>query len=343
MPDVEHRTEIRRANRTTPIWIGLLVLVAVVVIAVGNQDDGPAEEDGLRPPTSAPTTPTSETLTTTSPRRLPPVHGLTETQRGLLPFSTAVAPAADSPSGRPHEIDVVGGPIVTGDRVVVLDATGALGAGEAGTSFGFAGCCWEEIHSSNESDHVWGRALDLVELVYLDRSEPDRRVTLEIGEEARVLGPASFGVVTVDEDGIVRWHRPSFEPTVVHLPPDRVPLDSGGERLLVVAPDTAGTSRLETWSIAGNGLLASFVLADGASPEGVLAPDGSVLAVAAPGGWEVRHAATGRLHGTLPEVERPVWVGGPRFAAVLDGGLVVSDSGALPLRWPVLAVAERSP
>jgi hypothetical protein len=232
MPDLEHRTEITQANRTTPIWIGLVVLAAIVAVVVGNRDDGPGDV------------------------------------------------------------------------------------------------------------HVWLRDDGEVALLELDGG--GFVTELEIGE-GEVLGPASFGVVVLGIDGVVRWHRPSFEPSVVRLPEDRRPIDSGGERLLAVAPGEGTPSRLETWSIAGNGLLRSYVLAEGASADGVLAPDGSVVAVPGPGGWEVRDAATGLVRGTLPKVTGPVSAGGARFAAALDRRLVVSDSGELPLRWPVLVVAEQSP
>ena len=55
-------------------------------------------------------------------------------------------------------------------------------------------------------------------------------------------------------------------------------------------------------------------------------------------------AVRDEVHGSLPAGDvRPVWVGGTRFATIVDGRLIVSDAGRLPLRWPVLAVAEQSP
>lgn len=341
--DLEHRTEIRRANRTTPIWVGLVVLVAAVVLLLGTGTGGGVEDVGGDGPTTVPATPTSETLTTTSPREQLPVYGMAERHRGVLPFSTATTPMADSASGERHELELAGGPIVTGDRVVALDTSQVLHVGEPGRSFRRAGCCWADIHPSTEPDHVWGRVDQRLTLIDLDAVLPVGPVILDVGDE-QVLGPASFGVVTVDDRGVVRWHRPSFEPTVVALPPDRRALDSGGERLLVSAPATdEHPARLETWSIAGGGILAAHDLDEGVRAEGVLSPDGSVVLVRAPGGWAVRSAATGLLHGRLPEVSGPVWVGGHRFAAALDGRLVVSDDGELPLAWPVLAVAEQSP
>lgn len=336
--DVEHRAEIQRENRTTPIWVGLVVLVAIAALVTGG---GSGDEAGSGPGT-VPATPTSETLTTTSPGA-PAVYGLTRTQRGLLPLSTAVAPMADSPTGVPDEIEVRGEPVVTGDQVAVLDRDQALWVGAPGGSFTFGGCCWHELHPSNEPGHVWGRADVRVELVDLGAPYADRRVTLEVGDE-QVLGPATFGVVTRGGDGTVRWHRPDFEPAVLPVPADLRALGAGGERLLLVAPATDGRpARLEVWSSADERTLAVVDLPPGADATGQIAPDGSVVLVPAPGGWEVRDAVTGAVRGSLPKVDRPVWVGGARFAATLDDRLVVSDRGELPLRWPVLAVAEQSP
>ena len=71
--------------------------------------------------------------------------------------------------------------------------------------------------------------------------------------------------------------------------------------------------------------------------------DGSVVAVPDPAGWVVRNAVRDEVHGSLPPGSRPVWVGGTRFATVVEGRLFVSDSGELPLRWPLRTVAEQSP
>jgi hypothetical protein len=336
--DLEHRTEIRRANRTTPIWIGLVVLTAIVALVVGRgDDDGEAAPDPR--PTTVPATPTSETLTTTSPRGLPPVYGLTPAggKGALFAFSTATGPSG--PSGL--AVDQVQAAVTTDDVVVVL-AGGRVHAAAPGEPFEeVVGCCNEGLHPSNEPGHVWVRDDGEVALVLLEGGGTVTQLEVADGE---VLGPASFGVVVLGVDGIVRWHRPSFEPTELLLPGDRQAIGSGGERLLVAVAASGGDpGRFEVWSTTGNGILSTHELPEGADPEGRLAPDGSVVLVPAPGGWEARDAATGLLHGTLPKVADPVWVGGTRFAAALDDRLVVSDSGELPLRWPVSAVAEQSP
>lgn len=327
--DLEHRTEIQRVNHTTPIWVGLVVLIALAALVLGLGDD----EDAVAP-TTVPTTPTSETLTTTSPRDLPAVFGLTPAggDDALFAFSTATPPSG--PSGLVGlEVQTV---VTTADVVVVL-ADGSVHAAEPGEPFEeLVGCCVEGLHPSNEPGHVWLR--DDHEVALLQLQGGGHVTELDVGD-GEVLGPASFGVVVLGSDGITRWHRPSFEPTAVRLPPDRRAIDGGGERLLALAPGPA----LEIWSVAGNGLLSTHALADGAGAVGRLAPDGSVVLVPTTGGWDVRDAVTGLLHGALPEVDAPVWVGGNRFAATLDGQLVVSDRGVQPLRWPVLAVAEQSP
>ena len=336
--DLEHFTEIRRSNRTTPIWVALVALAAILAFVLGAGDET-GEDAGGEAPTTVPAPPTSETLTTTSPRGLPAVHGLTAAggDGALVAFSTAVAPSAD---GGDPVVGTVQAVLVSDDVVVVL-AGGTVHAAEAGRSFRpVVACCVEGLIPSNEPGHVWLR--DDGEVALLELRGGGYVTELDVGD-GEVLGPASFGIVVLGSDGLVRWHRPSFDPTVVQLPGDRRAIDSGGERLLVVAPGDGAASRLETWSIAGNGLLQTYVLADGAAASGVLAPDGSVLAIPSPGGWEVRDAASGLVRGTLAGVVAPVWVGGARFAASLGERLVVSDSGELPLAWPVLAVAEQSP
>lgn len=338
--DLEHRSEIRRANRTTPIWIGLAIVTVAAVVLFGASDDDPDEEGGVTPPTSAPATPTSETLTTTSPRDLPPVFGVTGSGGHVRPISTRIGSGPTRGDPSPLRLGP-STPVVTAGRVVVLDEGGTLHHAEAGQSFRAGICCFEAIHPSNEPDHVWGRQGSRAGLIDLD-AVADPRIVLDVGGD-RILGPASFGLVTVDDGDVVRWHRPSFEPTVVPLPGDRRPIDAGGEHLLAVAPGEADATRLEVWSLVGDGLVQSFTLGTSPSAGAALAPDGSVVAVNGPGGWEVRDPLTGLVHGALPEVDRPVWVGGARFAAVLDQGLVVSDSGEWPLRWPLLAVAEQSP
>jgi hypothetical protein len=335
--DLEHRTEIRRENRTTPIWVGLVVVAAVVALVAGR--GGSEEQAAGDGPTTVPQTPTSETLTTTAPRDQPAVYGLTPAggEDALFAFSTATAPSG--PSGL---VGAEAQTVVTTDDVVVVLAGGRVHAARPGEPFReVVGCCSEGLHPSNEPGHVWLHDEGEVSLLQL---EGGGYVTeLDVGD-GRVLGPASFGVVVLGADGVVRWHRPSFDPTDLLLPEDRRAIDSGGERLLVsVAPTDAEPARLEVWSTTGNGILSTHDLADGTDPEGRLAPDGSVVLVPDPGGWEVRDAATGLAHGALPKVDGPVWVGGTRFAATLDDRLVVSDRGELPLRWPVRAVAEQSP
>lgn len=333
--DYEHRTEIRRARRTMPMGVALLVGVAVVVaFVVGSSGGESNEEDARRPQPRATDRPAQLALA--------PVFGITGSAGDLRPISTAVGSEPDPANDDEIQLGP-SAPIVTAGRVLVLDQGGALHVGAPGGSFSTLACCFDEIHPSNEPDHVWLRTDHVVDLLDLDAPGSDRTVLLDIGD-ATVLGPASFGVVTRDDRDVVRWHRPSFEPTVLRASPVGRAIDAGGDRLLVAAPaDAEGRGRLEVWSITGDGLLSTLRLDRGAASEGVLAPDGSVLLVPAPGGSDVRDAVTGLLHGSLPEVSRPVWVGGNRFAATLDGQLVVSDRGVLPMRWAVRAVAEQSP
>ena len=74
--DIEHRSEIRRATGGAPLWIGAVVVAALLGLLVLGGGDGDARGEDAASPTAAPTPPTSETLTTTSPPGPPVVYAI---------------------------------------------------------------------------------------------------------------------------------------------------------------------------------------------------------------------------------------------------------------------------
>src|SRR5690606_19784346 len=137
----------------------------------------------------------------------------------LFAFSTATGPSG--PSGL--AVDQVQAAVTTDDVVVVL-AGGRVHAAVPGEPFEeVVGCCIEGLHPSNEPGHVWLHDEDEVSLLQI---EGGGFVTeLDIGD-GEVLGPASFGIVVLGADGVVRWHRPSFEPTELGASDDRRAIDA---------------------------------------------------------------------------------------------------------------------
>lgn len=337
---IEHRTEIRRANRTTPLWIAVVLASVLAVVVLGDRG-GDGETAPIVPPTTADSgPPTSETLTTTSPREQLAVFGVTTTPQGLLPISSTVGPARDA-RALAHALDLLGPPVMTDGRVVVL-AGGAILAGRPGEPFvEVVSCCAEGLHPSNESGHVWVHSGDEAALIQLDGGGTVTELPLADDE---IVGPASFGLVTVDDEGGVRWRRPHFEPLDIPVPEGRVAVDSGGYTVLLASPADAGRHvLLERLSIRDGGVRWFDTAEDGSRTPAVLSPDGAFAAVRTADGWRIRDSADRRPRGTLRTDVAPAPVGGARFAVVVDGHVLLSDGSELAPRWSILAVAEQSP
>lgn len=343
-PEVEHRVEIRREGRATPLWIGVAVLAAIVAVVLGGRD-GDATAGGERSPGTAPApAPTSETPTTGAPPAPPPVLGVARGGEGggaLVPVSSA-GPGPVLTGGGPSSVSDGSRPVATTGRVAVLADDGTLHAGSPGETFAVVACCVDELVPSNEPHHVWVRSGDEVALVDLDGGPTGVRLPLD-GDA--VVGPASFGLVTVGDDGTVRWRRPSFDPVDLPTPHDRQVLDSGGEMVLTGSLAAPGRARYELWSIVEGVLVQAHdvALPDGSSIGGVLAADGSAVALRARGGWQVHARADGALLDVLPHLGEPVWVGGAHFAVLAGRQLIVSElDPPLPGHAFVL-LAEQSP
>jgi hypothetical protein len=337
-PDIEHRAEIRRANQTTPILVGMVFVIAVAVLVLSGGEDSEPTEDVA--PTTVPAPPTSETLTTTRPP-LPAVFGLTLTRSGVAPFSTFVRPPEAAPADAPAEVPRVGSPVVTDGRIAVLSG-GALLVGRPGEPLTELGCCYDELHPSNEPGHVWLRDGDEATLVELHGG--GTITELPVGDD-RIVGPGSFGLVTAGTDGTIRWRRPLFAPLDVPVGADREAVDGGGGLVLVSGVDRTGTPRWELRSISDGRVVASLD-ARGGWPRGsrpVLAADGETVAIPVATGWAVRAVPDMVEVGRLTRSMQPVWIGGDRFAALVGGHLVVSDGSEVPAPAAAMAVAEQSP
>jgi hypothetical protein len=338
--EISHRTEIRQGRPVLPAAFVLLVAGAVVaLLALGRDGGGVEPSPASVAPTTVPATPTSETLTTTSPPTVPPALGLAATVDGLVAVSSDLAPLAvrGGTGGDPS----VGEVVATEGVVVVRTPDGDVLAGRPGEGLTLVVPGATALHPSNEPWHVWVEAEGEVNLVIV----PDGGTVteLDIGE-ARVLGPASFGVVTVDGEGAVRWHRPSFAPTPVELPGDRTAIDAGGDFVLAETPSARpGSRRVELWRIADGRFWQSFEVAPGVDGAAVLAANGSHVAVPQEGGWSVRDSTTTYERGELPAGPTPVWLGWRRFGAVHEGRALVSDGTTVGPDRPWLALAEQAP
>jgi hypothetical protein len=339
--EISHRTEIRQGRPVVPAVSVLLVAAAVVALLALGRDGGNDPVPATVAPPTAPATPTSETLTTTSPPTVPPALGLTATVDGLEPVSPDVAPRSGGGGAGSGGLPSVAEVVATDGVVVVRTTDGDVLAGRPADGLSLVVPGALAIHPSNEPGHVWVEAEGEVELVMVPGG--GTVTELAIGD-SRVLGPASFGVVTVDGDGAVRWHRPSFAPTPVELPGDRTAIDAGGDFVLAETPSARpGSRRVELWRIADGRFWQSFEVAPGVDGAAVLAANGSHVAVPQEGGWSVRDSTTTYERGELPAGPTPVWLGWRRFGAVHDGRALVSDGTTVGPDRPWLALAEQAP
>lgn len=342
--DIEHRTALRSGSRVAPLaLLAALVVAAIAVLVCGDSAAPPREGQPVTP-----STPTSETLTTTRPPRVPPVLAVADGGGGPVPTSASSDDYTRFPPPGSTFEALQATPLAVDGRVVVLADGGQLLAGAPGGVFERVGPAEpiSQVVASNEPGHVWAGVTEgELALVDLDGGEPS--VRLPIGDD-RVLGPASFGVVTVAADGTVAWRRPSFDATPLSIPADRTPLDAGGELVLVEVPGAGdGLRRFETWSIVDDRAVQAFVVRASDRPA-LLAPDGGTVALPERFGFVVLDAATSVELGVLPPSGlpgvAPVWVGGDHFAIPSAAHLVqISGSVRHRPRWPVIALAEASP
>ncbi len=330
--DVEQHGEIRR-TRGAPAWLLVLGVAALVALLVwAGRDDAPSE--------AAPST-TATSVPSTLPRPLPVLHVVADTDAGPRPATTAGAPDAGAAGIAFEALQAT--PITTDGRVVLLVDGGAVLVGRPGGGFAAIdlGLPTAALVASNEPGHVWVVApRDELALVDLDGIDPPVRIPL--GGD-RVLGPGTFGVVTVGDDGAVSWRRPSFDPSLVAVPPGRTALDAGGGSVLVERTRSDDGERTFEVLTVAEGALVGGVRGESDRPA-ALAPDGGTVAIPNAEGWTVHDVRSLQAHGSLPAADGdPVWVGEDRWAVLVDGTVSLSDGTTLSPPWRLRALAEQSP
>ena len=323
-PDVEvHRSEITRANRTTPVAV-LVIVAAVVVALVTAGSDDPDPKAAPAPTTTTSTT--SPEVTVPAPaapvadRPLPPTVALGFSGPDTFVFGSVTTPLTEvRPDGMVRRVE---GAVVTGERIAVIDTDGQILTGGDDGSFSALMCCLDAIIPSNEPGHVWG--VDLlagVTLVDLDRGPTD--VFIDVDGE-RVIGLGAFGVVTVDRELAATWWRPGFDPAPVVVPDGREAVSSGGAVVAYVVPETGV---VEVRRAVDGRLVRSFPATSSGSVTARLSTVGDAVAIVRRGAVEVFGLDDGRpLGGMQATGDGPVPIGAGRFA-VTSGGVVVDSQG----------------
>lgn len=328
--------EIRHQNKTTPTVIAV-VLVAVVAVLFLRDPGGTFEGDPVtttRPLSEQTTTSepalTTTTVATTRPSAIDPefvplralaardgdVFILTSRPGSLLHVQTTGLSETAARS--------VTHAVATEELFVVRTEQGEVLAAGADGAFRSVACCHSGLTPSNEPRHVWvladGEGADLIDL-------RTRAVITELDFDARVGGPAIFGLVSLDSDGTAVWHRPRFDPSEVEVPEGRDPLAAGGEVVVYLA-DTDGTTSaaVEARRLSDGALMRSFDLPGSGPPFLALSTTGDAIALRRDGEAVVVDVATGEVLGELPAGAGPmVAVGQGRFAAIVGDDMFESD------------------
>lgn len=339
--DVEvHRSEITRANRTTPIVVGLFVLLAVVTLFVTGDDEGgddaapgPVSTSMTTPGTTAPATPPSAQ----PPSDAPPIMGVATTGGDTFLFGTAASPVVPlRPTGI---VGTVGTAVATGWHIALADTDGNLVARRDG-DFSFVSCCHRAILPSYRPGHVWAiDGTDVPEgavLVDLDLGPTDQRIPLE-GQA--LLGPGPGGLVTRDADGRAIWRRPRGGALPVPTGEGRQAASSGGDVVAFVAEERAD---IEVRRVVDGILVRAFHLDVPLAPDVTarLSTSGDTIAIVQGGAAFVFDIATGAAIGRIPSSGILVPVGGKRFATVIDGTVVDSTGRRLHLPADAQVIAS---
>lgn len=331
--DVEvHRSEITRANRTTPIVVGIVVLVAIVAVFVTGDGDGDDE--------AAPAPTTSSTNTTgigSPPVQPPPIMGVATSGDDTFLFGTAASPVVPlRPTGIVGRVGVA---VATGRHIALGDTDGNLVARRDG-DFSLVSCCHRAILPSYRPGHVWAiDGADVPEeavLVDLDLGPTDQRIPLE-GQA--LLGPGPGGVVTSDAEGRAIWRRPRGGALPVPTGEGRQAASSGGDVVAFVAEERAD---IEVRRIVDGILVRAFHLDVPLAPDVTarLSTSGDTIAIVQGEAAFVFDIATGTAIGRIPSSGTLVPVGGKRFATVIDGAVVDSTGGRLIMPVEAQVIAE---
>lgn len=328
--------EIRHQNKTTPTIVAV-VLVAVVAVLFLRDPGGTFEGDPVTTtrPLSEQTTTSEPTLTTTAP----PTTRASAIDPEFVPLRALAARDGDvfiltSRPGSLLHVQTTGlsetaarsvtHAVATEELFVVRTEQGEVLAAGADGAFRSVSCCHSGLTPSNEPRHVWvlddGAGADLIDVLTGD-------VITELEFDTRVGGPATFGLVSLDFDGMAMWHRPRFDPAAVEVPDGRRPLAAGGEIVAFLA-DTDGVTSgaVEARRLTDGALVRSFDLPGSGPPFLALSTTGDAIAIRRDGQAAVVDVATGEVLGELPAgVGSMVAVGQGRFAAIAGDDMVESD------------------
>ncbi len=338
----EHRAEITRQNRTTPVVV--LVILVCAVVAVLFTSSGGDDEASTPTSTSEPdATASTEVAAPSGPAPVvgaPPVVGVAAAGGRLFVFGSrkvgvmgaAVAPDLELHFGSPA--------IAVGDLLALLGPDGSVLVGREGAPFEPVACCFDDLIASNEPAHVWG--IDGTSRAALvDLASGPVGVELDLDGE-RVIGLGPFGLVTIDGSQQATWRRPDFDPTVIEVPDGRFAMASGGDVIAYVVPD-AGTVELRR--IDDGSTVGTIAVPD---PEAhvtsvVLSTAGDAIAITQGQRTTVFGLTNRRSIGRILGADQhPVPIGDRRFAAIVDGELVDSVVGKRPIAATPLVIATRA-
>jgi hypothetical protein len=334
--DVEvHRSEITRANRTTPIVVGIVALVAIVALFLTGDRDGGDE--------AVPTPTTTTTSATPSvggsiapPPATPTIMGVATTGGDTFLFGVAASPVVPlRPTGIIGSVSVA---VTTGRHLALGDTDGNLVARREG-DFSFVSCCHRAVLPSYRPGHVWtvdgADGPEEAVLVDLDLGPTDQRIPLE-GQA--VLGPGPGGLVTRDAEGRAIWRRPRGGALPVPTGEGRQAASSGGDVVAFVAEERAD---IEVRRVVDGILVRAFHLDVPLAPDVTarLSTSGDTIAIVQGGAAFVFDIATGTAIGRIPSSGTLVPVGGKRFATVVDGAVVDSTGRRLHLPAEARVVA----
>lgn len=337
--------EIRRQNKTKPTIVAVAIAAVVAVLLVrdpgGSFDDGPvtttvplSEQTTTSSGAAAPST-TEVAVTARSPDGEPDVRGLGRRVGGSFAFRwgsrslsiremTGLDPLAGS-----HAIAV-------DDTVAYIDGGGWLRILDGGHFSLEVACCFDGLTASNEPRHVWAHRDDEALLVDLDAGHVS---PIALGGRS-VLGPGPFGLVTVDDQERAVWLRPGFGPSPVDAPDGRVAIGAGGDAALYLV---SGTDTVEVRRLTDGALVRSFREPGEGSVTASISTSGDAVAVTRQGTTVVFSLPSGDALTTFRTGDaRVVPVGARRFAAVVDGELVISTGRAVGLPDERVIVAVRA-
>lgn len=337
--------EIRRQNKTKPTVVAVAIAAVVAVLLVrdpgGSFDDGPVTTTiplSEQTTTSAGEADTANSTTPTSTEVAfegPDIRGLGDRLGGGFAFrwspgSMSIQEIAALDLGPESQA------VAVDDLVVFIDDEGTLRLLRVGHSAEELACCYQGLTASNEPRHVWALLDNHAVLFDLDTRQDS---TLALGGR-RVLGPGSFGLVTVDDQERAVWLRPDFDPSPIDAPDGRIAIGAGGDVVLYLV---SGTDAVEVRRLTDGALVRSFREPGEGSVTASISTSGDAVAVTRQGTTVVFSLPSGDALASFRTGDAQVVpVGARRFAAVVDGELVDSSERVVALAAQRAIVATRA-